>query len=308
MQAQDYAGAKWALAQRVAAATDASIERLIADGSLLRTHVLRPTWHLVRATDIRWMLALTAPRVVAAMAFHARWLELTSKTFARANDAMAAALTGGNQLTRAEIAGVLARARIDAHDGQRVGHLLMQAELDAVICSGARRGKQITYALLDERAPATPTVERDEALARLAARYFTTRAPATVQDFAWWSGLTVRDAKRGAEAAGPPKQPRATKPTASVHLLPNYDEFFIGYRDRGAILDRVGGVVPMQRDTALVSHVIEVDGQLVGGWKRIVKRGTIGVETTYLASVTAAERRAVDGQVARYLAFLGAGA
>ena len=305
VQAQDYAGAKWALAQRVAKATDASIELLLANGSILRTHVLRPTWHLVLPADIRWMLALTAPRVMAAMAFHGRWLEITPKMCARANDAMARALAGGNHLTRADLATALAKVRIDASNGQRVGHLLMQAELDAVICSGARRDKQITYALLDERAPATPALDRDEALAQLAARYFATRGPATVQDFAWWSGLSVKDAKRGAEAAGPQRTLRATKPTPSVHLLPNYDEFFIAYRDRSAILERVTDAAPMQRDTALYAHVIEIDGQLVGGWKRIVKGNAVAVATTYLATVTAAERRAVDSQIARYKAFLG---
>jgi hypothetical protein len=305
VQAQDYAGAKWALAQRVAKATDASIERLIADGSILRTHVLRPTWHLVLPADIRWMLALTAPRIMAAMAFHGRWLEITSKMCTRANDAMARALAGGNHLTRAELATALAQVRIDSSNGQRVGHLLMQAELDAVICSGARRGKQITYALLDERAPATPALTRDEALARLAARYFATRGPATVQDFAWWSGLAMKDAKRGEEAAGPQRTLGATKPTASVHLLPNYDEFFIAYRDRNAILERVTGAAPMQRDTPLFAHVIEVDGQLVGGWKRVVKGKAVAVRATYIATVTAAERRAVDAQIARYKAFLG---
>lgn len=304
MQAQDYAGAKWALAQRVGKATDAAIERLLSDGTLLRTHVLRPTWHLVAAADIRWMLALTAPRVMAAMAYANRQWQLTPKVFARANDAIARALAGGAQLTRPELMKVLTNARIGVTEGQRGYHLVMQAELDAVICSGARRGKQTTYALLDDRAPATPPLDRDEALATLAQRYFATRAPATVQDFAWWSGLTLTDARRGAEAADTPKRLTTTKPTTSAHLLPNYDEFFIGYRDRSAILERVGTTAPLQRDAAPFTNVIEIDGQLVGNWKRVVKRKETVVELTYLTTVSAAERRAVDAQVARYRAFL----
>jgi len=305
VQAQDYAGAKWAIAQRTAKETDASIEALIADGSLLRTHVLRPTWHLVLPADIRWMLALTGPRIGAAISSLNRRLEVTAKLFVRAADVMTRALEGGKHLTRAELAAALQRARIDSSDSLRMGNFLMQAEVDALICSGARRGKQLTFALLDERAPSTAPIDRDEALARLATRYFATRAPATIHDFAWWSGLTVSDARRGAEAARPQKSFRTPKPTTSVHLLPNYDEFFIGYRDRGAILERVVGATPMQRDTALVSNVIEIDGQLVGGWRRSTKAKTTSVETTYLATVSPAERRAVSGQIARYVAFTG---
>jgi hypothetical protein len=303
VQAQDYAGAKWAVAQRTRHATDDGIERLIASGAILRTHVLRPTWHFVLPADIRWMLALTGPRIAAQMSYNNRRFGLTPKVFARANDAIARALEGGAQLTRSEIADALQRARVDAADGLRVGHILMQAELDAVICSGARRGKQITYALLDDRAPSTTTMDRDEALATLATRYFSTRSPATPQDFAWWSGLTVADAKRGTAAAGVRDVQKPAEPTRSVHLLPNFDEFFIAYRDRRAILDRVDGVVPMQRATALFAHVIEIDGQLVGGWRRVVTAKSVDVETTYLAKVTAAERKAVASQVARYKAF-----
>ena len=305
VQAQDYAGAKWAIAQRTRGATDAGIERLVASGDILRTHVLRPTWHFVLPVDIRWMLALTAPRIAAQMASNNRRLGLTPKIFARANDALARALEGGTQLIRAEIARVLHDARIDASDGLRVGHILMQAELDAVLCSGARRGRQITYALLDDRAPSTKPIDRDEALATLATRYFSTRAPATAQDFAWWSGLTVADAKRGADAARVRGQDKPTEATSSVHLLPNFDEFFIAYRDRRAILDRVDGAVPMQRATALFAHVIEIDGQLVGGWRRVITAGLVNVEPTYLAKVTAAERKAVATQVERYKTFIG---
>lgn len=305
VQAQDYSGAKWALAQRVRDGTDAAIERVVAEGAIIRTHVLRPTWHFVLPADVRWMLALTGPRIAASLAHNSRRLELDAPTFRRATDAMARALEGGRHLTRSEIAKVLTRARVDCSDGIRVGFLLMHAELDAVICSGARRGKQITYALLDERVPAAPTIDRDEALARLARIYFSTRAPATVYDFAWWSGLTVSDARRGLEAAGTLAEQGRTKPTRSVHLLPNYDELFIGYRDRRAALARLTGSNRLQGSAAVFGNVIEIDGQLVGGWRRIAKGRSFAIETTYFAPVTAAERKAVNREVARYEAFLG---
>lgn len=170
--------------------------------------------------------------------------------------------------------------------------------------AGARRGKQITYALLDERVPATPAIDRDEALARLARLYFSTRAPATVQDFAWWSGLTVSDARRGVEAAGPLADHGRVKPTGSVHLLPNYDELFIGYRDRRAAMERLVGENRLRGSAAAFGNVIEIDGQLVGGWRRNVKGRSVTIERTYFARVSAAERKAVDLQVARYQTFL----
>ena len=303
IQAQDYAGAKWAIAMRTAGATDADVERAIISGSILRTHVLRPTWHFVAAADIRWMLALTGPRVSRIMSYYNKRLGLTPALFRRSHDVIARALESGKQLTRTEVAAALKRARIDVSK-ERLGRLLMQAELDAVICSGARRARQFTYALLDERAPATEPLQRDEALAQLATRYFTTRSPATAQDFAWWSGLTVTDARRGAEMVRRPTQ-RPVAAESTVHLLPNYDEYFIAYRDRSAILSLVSDVKPMQRNSALFAHVIEIGGQLVGGWRRAPAGKSVIVRTTYLVPPTAAQRRAVAAQAKRYGEFLG---
>src|SRR5204863_2509420 len=171
VQAQDYGGAKWAVAQRTKTCSDADVEAACRDGRILRTHVLRPTWHFVLPADIRWMLTLSAPRIRAAMAFYDRRLGLTDAVCARSAAALANALRGGNHLTRGELARVLAAAGIPAA-GQRLGHLMARAEIDAVICSGARRGKQATYALLDERAPAAAPRPRDDTLAELAGRYF----------------------------------------------------------------------------------------------------------------------------------------
>lgn len=153
VQAQDYAGAKWALAQRTRGASDAEIEREVAEGRILRTHVLRPTWHFVAPQDIRWMLALTAPRVRAAMAYYDRKLELDAAVFRRSNHALTKALTGGKHLTRAELGTVLERAGVRITSGQRLGNLMLRAELDALVCSGPRRGKQFTHALLEELVP-----------------------------------------------------------------------------------------------------------------------------------------------------------
>ena len=318
VQAQDYGSAKWGVGTRTRGAVDAAVERAVNEGSILRTHVLRPTWHFVTPGDIRWMLALTAPRIKAAMAYYDRQQGLDAAVFRRSNGALARALRDGNQLTRAEVAQLLRRARVDA-TGERLGRLLMRAELEGIVCSGARRGKQGTYALLDERAPPAAPFARDEALLELTGRYFATRGPATVQDFAWWAGLTVADASRGVEIAGRrldrevigqetywldsgTRPRRQRSPTA--HLLPNYDEYFIGFKNRSAIGERLSLAEGAMVGDALRAHVIVVDGQLVGGWKRTLTKTAVVVELKPLVRLTKPERDTVVGAVQALGVFL----
>jgi len=187
VQAQEYAGAKWALALRMRRASQPMIDATFAAGTILRTHVLRPTWHFVAPADIRWMLALSKPRVSAAMASYNRRLELDATVFRRSQRAIVRALRGGVQLTRQELKAVLQRAGINPGTIQRLAHIVIQAELDAVICSGPTRGSQSTYVLFEERVPASRLLERDHALAELARRYFTSHGPAQLRDFAWWA-------------------------------------------------------------------------------------------------------------------------
>lgn len=249
VQAQDYAGAKWALAQRMTDATDAALDQALADGSILRTHLLRPTWHFVTPQDIRWMLKLTAPRVHAVNAYMVRQSGLDKAIFKKSNSTLEKALRGGNQLTRTELAAILDQAGIPA-DGFRLSYLMMYAELNGLICSGARHGKQFTYALLEERVPPVNALNRDESLAKLVSCYFSTRGPATLQDFTMWSGLTMTDAKNGIEMVKSkfeyetfngqtywfPEAATLKKDKSLIaYLLPNYDEYFIGFKDRSAI-------------------------------------------------------------------------
>ena len=320
VQAQDYAGAKWAVAMRTRGnVVDAAVERAVSDGSILRTHVLRPTWHFVTPADIRWMLGLTAPRVQAAMAYYDRQLELDAAVFRRSNAALTRALRDGKQLTRAELAQVLRRARVDASGTQRLGHLMMRAELDGVVCSGARRGKQSTYALLEERVPRTPALDRDAALLELTTRYFATRGPATLQDFAWWSGLTLADARKGVQIAGRSLEreiigdetywfdPSARPPprrSVSAYLLPNYDEYFIGFKDRSAIGERLSSKEIAMGRAALLPHVVIVDGQVVGGWKRALSKTTVVVELSLVAGLRTTERKAVVAAARSFGRFL----
>jgi hypothetical protein len=319
VQAQDYAGAKWALGLRTHGAVDEDIEQAFTDGSILRTHLLRPTWHFVTPADIRWMLALTAPRVHALNASMYRKLELDSAIFMRSHAALAKALQGGKQLTRDELRGVLNQAGI-ATDGElRMGYIMMHAELDGVVCSGARRGKQFTYTLLDERAPHAKPLERDAALAELARRYFLSRGPATVRDFAKWSGLTITDARSGLEvvkaqldnevADGQSYWFTTTTPSAkqvspTAYLLSIYDEYISGYKDRSAIGDARLAAKLIALGNAL-SYIIVVDGQIVGTWKRTLRKGAVVIETNSFTRLTIAENRAVAAAADQYGAFLG---
>ena len=321
VQAQDYEGAKWALSQRTLDATDNAIEREFAAGNILRTHVLRPTWHFVDPEDIRWMLALTGPYVVKRMATYDRQLEITEAHVRRSHAALTKALRDNAHLTRTELKEVLSRANVGTLGVQRAAHLLMRAELDAVICSGPRRGKQFTYALLDERAPASPAKDRDEALLELTRRYFGTRSPATAQDFSWWSGLPMGDVRRGIEIARASLDQitidgkaywsdgsSPARPPASARLLPNYDEFFIGYRDRSAMGKRTANLRAVTGwNPDVFAHVVVINGQLVGGWKRSPGRGGISLSFSLVDTLTAAERARVLGEVRRFEAYVGAG-
>jgi hypothetical protein len=319
MQAQDFAAAKWALGLRLRPTSDAAMEQAFNDGAILRTHVMRPTWHFVTPEDIRWLLALTSSRIHQVNAGMYRQVGTDSATLKRSIDIVVKALRGGGQLTRDELRDVLMKEGIAADGVQRMAYIMMNAELDGIVCSGPRRGKQFTYMLLDERAPQAKTMARDEALAELVRRYFRSHGPATAADFARWSGLTLADTRAGLEAvaaelhqeviegqmywfANDAPPPRDLSPTA--YLLSIYDEYTIGYKDRSAIGEREHGERLMAMGNAL-QNVIIIDGQIVGTWRRTMTKDSVVVELNPLRSLTEAEDRAVVGAIGEYAAFLG---
>lgn len=316
VQAQDYTGAKWALGLRTRGIVDADVDQAFNAGAILRTHVLRPTWHFVLPVDIRWLLMLTAPRVHALNAAYYRKTELDDTLLKRSHSIIAKALEGGRHLTRAELAAELERAGIAA-SGLRLTYLVMHAELEGIICSGARRGKQFTYALLDERAPQTRTLTRDEALAELTLRFFTSRGPATPHDFSKWSGLTLADARTGLDAVkhvlaheeiegkaywfADAPAPDESPPRA--YWLPNYDEYISSYADYSAMV----GVQPPQMGEQIYynyPHVMVMDGQIVGYWKRILRKNAVLIETYPLAALPAPAVDAFNAAAERYGGFV----
>jgi len=318
VQSQDYFGAKWALGLRMLGAHDADIDRAFNEGTILRTHVMRPTWHFVTPADIRWLLALTAPRVHAVNATMYRKLELDNASFKRSRAALTKALQSGQQLTREELRSALEKAGIAAESGQRLAYIVMQAELDGLICSGPRRGKQFTYALLEERVPSVAPLQRDEALAELTQRYFTSRGPATVQDFAKWSGLTGNDAKRGLEIVKTqlqhevidgkdywfsPHASSATFVSPTAYLLSVYDEYITGYKDRSMIGEAELIAKLFTMGNAL-NYIIVLDGDIVGTWKRTLTKHEVTIESNVFTPLTKAQKRAVATAAQRYGAFL----
>jgi Winged helix DNA-binding domain len=312
VQAQDYPGAKWALGLRAQGLKDTAIEQAFNTGKILRTHLLRPTWHFVTPADIRWMLALTAPRVNAISATYYRKLELDDAIFSRSNNALAKALQGNNQLTRQVLRFVLQQAGIIANN-LRFAYLLMRAELDGVICSGPRQGKQFTYSLLAERAPKAKSLKRDEALAELIRRYFTSHGPATLADFVKWSSLTTTEARAGLESvrselshesvegktywfAG--NGPAVKRGAPVAYLLPAYDEYCVAYKDYSLTLD------PVYYKQAILGNALVVDGRSAGIWKRTYKDGEVVITSWPFNKLTATEERALTSAARRYGEFL----
>lgn len=333
MQGQEWAMVTWALALRVPGLAMAAVEAAFDAGRILRTHLLRPTWHLVAPADIRWLLNLTKPRVHQANAYMYRKLELDAALLKRCHGLLGKALAGGPK-TRVQLAEALEKGKVKA-EGLRMGYILMHAELEALIASGPRAGKQFTYALLDDRAPKARALPREEALARLGGRYFASRGPATAQDLAYWSGLTSTESKKAfhlAAESGPFAQetwdgkawlfPRvvpsgkAPAPKSATFLLPDYDEYGMSYKDRSAA---AGPMVPslgkstrrsisMGQAGPITDHMAVVDGKVAGTWRRAVKGKEVLVETDSFATLGAAKEKAVKQAAERYRAFFAGSA
>jgi Winged helix DNA-binding domain len=319
VQAQDYGPAKWSLGQRSTGLTDADVERAYAEGEILRTHVLRPTWHFVAPSDIRWLLELTRPRVHALTAFGRRRDELDLQTFRRAHSVFVDALQGRHQLTRNELGARLREQGIEA-TGTRLAHILMQAELEGLMCSGVLRGKQHTYALLDERVPPAPQLTRDEALVQLTCRYFSSHGPASAKDFQWWSSLSLAEVRRGLELASSELQTETIDgvafwfgdlaaescvPRRRVHLLQMFDEYLVGYSQTRGALDRAGITSSLFSTINVRSGALIVDTQLAGTWRRSIGKDGLLIAARLAEALGPSHAEALEAEAQRHADFLG---
>ena len=320
MQAQNYSMVKWAVGMRLKSATIQTVEEALRKGEILRTHVMRPTWHLVAAEDIRWMLKLSARRIKSANDSFAKGydLEITDELYAKSYNLLEKILCGNKSLTKQEIAehfccsGILVEA-----DNHRMTRFMVRAEQEGIVCSGEDKGGKYTYALLEERVPPVPEITKDEALARLARSYFRSHAPAVLQDFIWWSGLPVSEAKQAIyliESELTAEQWNGQtwyvheacrtrgKVSGRLHLLPSYDEYLLGYKDRTDVLPKEHYPKAFTNN-GLFYPVILHEGQVIGNWSKSAKKGSASIECSWFRSNDCVDETVLNQEKDKYMRF-----
>jgi hypothetical protein len=316
MQAQDYLMAKWAVGLRLQQATDSTIVDAYNSGKIIRTHLMRPTWHFVSSNDVYWLLELTAPQIKKLSKSRNKQLELDENLFRKSNAILEKNLANCVSLTRENLTQLYLNANIRTDDN-RLSHLLMQAELDGLICNGEIKGNKLTYALLEEKVPVKKLLSRDESLAELANRYFTSHAPATMRDFIWWSGLSVTDARKAMEMNKPSFISETFDDETywfidtlyenccnlSVYLLPAFDELLIGYRNRTAIINENLNKKAIS-ENGIFRPIIVVNGQVVGIWKRATQKTKVVIEVNLFSSVNVEIKTGIEQEVRKQALFM----
>ena len=310
MQAQDYAMAKFSVGCRLIDATDKTVEAAINSGEILRTHILRPTWHFVSANDIHWMLELTASRIISSLKKRHQELELSESTLKTMYAVLEKELQNGNHLTKEELVTKFEQANISIDDN-RAYHIFMRAELDSVICSGSLQGKKQTYALLSERVSTPIQFTREESLEKLARKYFTSHGPATIHDFAWWSGLSLGECRKAvemishdciSETIGNDTYWFANDSENSLHtkdevfLLPAFDEFLISYKDRKPSISN-GNSNKAIYSNGVFRPIVVINGKVAGIWKRTIKKDTVLVEFDFFEPVQKCYKELIEEKV-----------
>ncbi|HAU07771.1 MAG: hypothetical protein UW46_C0004G0065 [Candidatus Yanofskybacteria bacterium GW2011_GWF1_44_227] len=318
IQAQDYQSALWAIGLRMKKADKADVERALAEGKIVRTWPMRGTLHFVATEDAHWMMDLLVSKNIRAAALRGdKRFGLNDNVINQCKRVIQKALRGGKSLSRPELYQVLERQDIDTKNSRGL-HILGRLALEKVICFGPRKDKQQVFVLFDEWISESKKLSRDESLAKLAIRYFTGHGPAQIKDLAWWSGLSIKDIGVGIELAGPelvkevadgktywmaPKQSRVVK-SNTAYLLPAFDEFLVAYRDRSASLEAIHAKHINPGANGMLSPVIVINGQVLGTWKRITKRGMIDIELKPFAQLATDQMKSIDKEKEAYLKFL----
>lgn len=322
VQAQDYAGALWAIGLRMKEATPELVEQAVADKKIVRTWPMRGTLHFVAAPDVRWMLKLLAPRVMSGMTARHKQLELDEDVFKRSRALIVKALEGNQPLTRPELYKVLEDGKV-APTGQRGIHILGWFSQHGLLCQGPYRDKQPTFALLEEWLPPAREMNQEEALAELTGRFFTGHGPATLEDLERWAGLTKTEARRGLEAVksnltrvdtagqtywlagdSPAENPPVEK--TGVYLLPGFDEFMLGYKDRKAILDPAHADKIVPGGNGVFMPTIVSNGRVVGLWKRATnaKKNKTTLTAVPFDALTTEEKESLPEAADHYSRFI----
>jgi len=316
IQAQDYAMSKYAIGIRLKNATQETIEDSVNKAEIIRTHVLRPTWHFVAAEDVRWMLELTSKNLNRALSSNHKRLELDEKTFKKTNAIIEKLLRDGRHLTRKEIMSALEKKKIETNS-ERALQIMFHAETDMVVCNGIKRDKQFTYALFDERIPLTKKFTKEEALAELALRYFLSHGPATLQDFIWWAGLSVSDAKNALESIKPnliyekvkdntywfsDREEGSKTSTNKIIFLPSYDEFLISYKSREISIDS-SYTSQTFTNNGIFNPIIVQNAKVIGTWKPQYKKG-IAINQFFFKKPTERQKQLCSNAAKKFKKFI----
>lgn len=317
VQAQDYAGTKWSLALRTKGNRETDVERAIGDKAIVRTWPMRGTLHFVAAEDAHWILKLLAPRIIAGSAGRHRQLELNEKIFSQSQELLISALEGGKQLSRGEVYALLENAGISTA-GQRGIHIVGHLARKQILCHGIHNDKQPTYALLDEWVPNPRTLDELESLAEIALRYFASHGPATLNDFVWWTGLKISDAKKGLNAVSNKLESIEVESTTywyspanvdltsenKTFLLPGFDEYMLGYTDRSLILDKLHASKIVPGNNGMFMPTIIIDGKVEGTWKKVIKKDTLQLDMYPFGKITQVKKRQVENQARKFSEYL----
>lgn len=318
IQAQDYAMSKWAVGIRLKSGTLQAVNEALQKGEILRTHVMRPTWHYVAAEDIRWMLKLSARRIIAANDTYAkdRGQDISTELYNKANALLEKILAGNNHLTKQEIDEAFKKVGLET-DERQSNRFLTRAEAEGIICSGIDKSHKITYALLEERVPPVKELHKEEALTKLALHYFRSHSPASLKDFVWWSGLSITEARQGiagieqelvTECFGNAnlyvhQSCKEENVTDILHILPSYDEYLISYKDRTHVL-KAEHQSKAFNTFGLFRPVILHNGQIVGNWNKVSGKSGLSVNMEWFEKNMKVKKALLHKAEKRYIAFL----
>lgn len=317
MQAQDFNMSKWAIGIRIPASTEEKINSAINNGEIIRTHLLRPTWHFVSNDDIYWMLELSAQKIISSLKSRHKQLGLDEKIFSKSNKIIENAFLKKVNLKRSELKAELEKSKIILNDN-RAAHLLLRAELDGIICSGREKGNQNTYALLSKRVSKKEILSREESLAKLAQKYFNSRFPVTLKDFIWWSNLSAAEAKKALELIKselislkigneiywlPADYSIPKNYKKSYRLLPAFDEFIISYKDRTGIINSKDHKKAISSN-GIFWPAVSANGKIIGTWKRIIKKDKVEVQINFFEKTNKAAISLIKKESLKFSNFL----
>lgn len=315
VQSQALDMAKWAIGARLKNKTVEDIDNALNTGKIIRTHTLRPTWHFVSAEDVYWMFDLSNPRLKPIYQSYCRMSNADEALIYRCIPFVEKALSENKHLTKKEINDVLLAHDIKA-DTRHLTMILSYAEMEGLICNGKVKGNKQTFTLLESWVPRKETIHKEEALARLAQRYFTSHGPATINDFVWWSGLSVIECKQALEMVKRNfvseklndrtfwmrNDIQTSQTPFSALLLAPFDEFVVSYKDRSELIEKTHYSKVMTKN-GIFSPTIMLDGKIIGSWKKTVQKNKPKIELSIFEKTSSKILKLFDSEIERVETF-----